>query len=118
MALKLRAYETQAKLSIGLAIGAAVSMFGTVFLLLRNFDATNFLIAYRSSSMYMPALGATILLSLGLATIGFFVGLNSAGQKRNKQSQLSWIGFFLNASVITLSLCCGVFFWFTRWAEG
>jgi len=114
VAFKIKTYEDQAKLSV---ILAAVGGFFTVAALgaiLRNFDAHTGWVQYGTKTVFLPALGGCLVLALALAAIGFFVALNSAGQRRNKRSRLSWTGFFLNALVIMFALCAGVFFFFTR----
>jgi len=114
VAFKIKTYEDQAKLSV---ILATVGGFFTVAALggiLRNFDLSTGWVRYGTKSIFMPALGGCLVLALALAAIGFFVALNSAGQRRNKRSRLSWMGFFLNAFVIMFALCVGVFFAITR----
>lgn len=114
MAFKIKTYEDQAKLSVILAaVGGflAVAALGGI---LRNFDARTGWVEYGTKSIFLPALGGCLMLALALAATGFFVALNSAGQRRNKRSRLSWTGFFLNALVIMFALCVGVFFAITR----
>jgi hypothetical protein len=114
VAFKIKTYEEQAKLSVILA--AIGGFFALVALggILRNFDASTGWVRYGTKTIFMPALGGCLVLALALAAIGFFVGLNSAGQRRNKRSRLSWTGFFLNALVIVLALCVGAVFAITR----
>lgn len=114
MAVNLRNYETQAVLSLYMGIFAALTALAGVGLLARNFDTQNFWVSYSSESLYIPALGLTLFVSLAVGTVGFFVALNSAGQKRNKRSALSWKSFFLNAAALTLALAAGLFFYLTR----
>jgi hypothetical protein len=115
VAFDLKAYEGQAKLSIILALGGAVGAAGGIFLILQAFDWENFWLAYNPSGKRFLLIGATLALALVLAGSGFFVALNSAGQRRNKQSNLSWMGFVLNAVVLTMALSAGVFFAITRY---
>jgi len=114
MVLKVKTYEDQAKLSVILAIVGALATVGAVGLMLRNFDATGFFVSYRSNGPWLPIVGAGLLVGLGAGVGGFFIALNSAGQRRNKRSALSWQAFFLNALVVTVVLSACIFFYFTR----
>lgn len=111
----LNTYENQARLSVIAAGVGALATVATIVLLARNFtNLQTFYVVYNPETLYLPALGASLLAALGCGAIGFFVGLNSAGQKRNTQSKLAWMGFFFSAAVITLALCVGLFFFFAR----
>lgn len=115
----LNTYENQAWLSVGLAAVGALGMLGAIVLLARNADANFFQtywINYSPKSSYLPSLAISLMVACVAAGIGFLVGWNSAGQKRNTRSQLAWLGFFLCAGVITLSLCTGLLFYVTRHA--
>jgi len=107
-------FEQQARLSVILAAVGAVSWLGMVGLLLRNFTPQTFWVTYNPKSLYLPVLGLTLLVSLAASTAGFFIGLHSAGQRRNTRSGLSWLGFFLSAGMLTLTLCAALFFYFAR----
>lgn len=116
MKRKFKSYESQAQLSVILGvIGGACTLVaaGAVF---QRFDLQSFWVRYSKESILLPAVIGTLLFALAASTIGFFVGLHSAGQRRNKRSRLSWTGFFLNAGVITLALSTGVFFWIAKYA--
>jgi hypothetical protein len=109
-----KSYEDQAKLSVGLAILGGLAALGVLILMCRNFDAASFYVTYNRKSLWLPLLAGGLLVGLGAGTVGFLVGLNSAGQRRNKRSGLSWQGFFLNALVLTVVLAAAIFFVFTR----
>lgn len=114
MAFDLKSYENQAKLSVFLGFFSLAAAIGVVAMLGRNFSAEHFYVTYSSSGLWFPMLGAGMGLGLLAGAVGFFVGLNSAGQRRNNRSSLSWQGFFLNAGVITILMSAAIFFFFTR----
>jgi hypothetical protein len=114
--LKLSKYEDQALLSLILAIVAALSIVLTIGLLFRNFNMETFYVSYSNQGMWLPAMAGSLMFALLVSAVGFFIGLNSAGQKRNKRNRMSWQGFFLNALVITVAMSAGIFFVFTRYS--
>lgn len=113
MALSLKTYEDQAKFSVILGVVASVVVLGAILLILQRFDWATFMIPIRSKARMVAILGA-IGLAAVLSAAGFFVSLNTAGQKRNKNQSLSWTGFFFNAAVLTIATCVGVVFMMTR----
>lgn len=113
MALSLKTYEDQAKFSVILGVVASVAVLGAIVLILQRFDWATFMIPMRSKGRMVAILGAIGVAAL-LSVIGFFVSLNTAGQKRNKNQSLSWTGFFFNAIVLTIAACVGVVFMMTR----
>jgi hypothetical protein len=114
VAIDLRKFENQARVSVYLAILGAISCLVGLVAMLQRFDAQNFMITYNSKRMFHYAFAATLAVALACAVIGCGFGFNSAGQRRNKATRLSWIGFFVNAAIIALTLMTGVFFLFTR----
>ena len=109
-------YEDQAKLSVVLAVVGGVCVLASTVFILQRFDFRNFWIVYNPRSLRLFAIGIPLAAAMGASGIGFLIGLNSAGQRLNKKNKLSWTGFFLNATVITLALCCGIFFWLAKYA--
>lgn len=107
-------HEWQAKLGLGLATVGVLSLLALVAMVFRHFNLEEFAAFYLvNSPRFYLILVAT---AVGLATsgIGFIVSLNSAGQRRNQLSRVAWAAFFLNAAVITATLCVFVMFWFAR----
>lgn len=98
-----------------LAMAGGLAVFAAAFLIGRNFRWENRWTVFSTDTLYQPVLGAVLLAALTFSAAGFFLGLNSAGQKRNTQSSLAWLAFFVNASVITAAICCGLFFALTRY---
>ena len=113
MSSKLNTYEKQARLSVRLALVGCAATLGALALLALNFR--DFWIVYSPKGKWLPTFGGTMFIGLAAGVVGLFVGLNSAGQRRNTLSRLSWIGFFLSALVVTLILSAGLFFVFARY---
>ena len=109
-------FENQAKLSVILAVVGGVGVLAAMVLLGRNFtNLQTFWVAYNPRTMWLPMLAAFLFLALSAGGAGFFIGLNSAGQRRNTRSRLAWIGFFASAGVLMLAVCAAIFFYFARY---
>jgi hypothetical protein len=109
-------HELQAKVGTLLAAVGTLSAALLVVSVLWNFQIEGGEVAavyLAGGRRFYVILGSTFL---GLATggIGFFVSLNSAGQKRNPLSQLAWAAFFLNAAVVLVTMCAFVVFWIAK----
>ncbi len=114
MAVKTNVYETQATWSVILGAVASLAMLAAAAAVLQKFQLDDFEIVLRAGGgRYYAILGA-IGLAGAASLIGSLIGFSSAGHKRNKKSNLSWMGFFVNAVVMTLTLCLFVFFWLTK----
>ena len=113
--LSLRRYEDQARISVYLSIAALVFVAALAVLILQHLVVKEKVIPYNPKSLRMPLVYAFGLTALGLGAAGFGLGLNSAGQRRNDKPTHSWIGFFLGAGAITLSLI--LLFLFRSWGE-
>jgi hypothetical protein len=107
-------FEVQARISVALALLGGLAALSAITLLVLKFKADTRMVVYNARGPFMLLFGAALLAALLAGGVGLLIGLNSAGQKRNTRSQLSWTGFFVSAAVITLSLCAGLFFYFTR----
>lgn len=108
--LSLRRYDHQAILSVIISAFSILPMIGLVILMIRNMDWNEHIIYYGSLAYRLAVLG-DVAFTLMMATIGLGLGLNSVGQRRNDRQQLSWIGFFLGALVICLTLVLFFLFW-------
>jgi len=98
----LRRYDTQALVSVILALISVVCLIGLALCVFRNMNWSEFVIYHgpRRKPIVMVAGAITMLLSV----CGFGLGYNSAGQRRNDKQQLSWLGFFVSALVMCLTL--------------
>lgn len=110
----LKSYESQATISVILAGLGAFGVMVALFCVLKGFDWQVFMLTYNSKGPRLILLGASLFVSLAAGVVGFCVGFNSAGQRRNKKSRLAWIGFFTNAALIAVSLMVAIFFVLTR----
>lgn len=110
---RVNQYEMQAQWSVRLAALAGVFALGLAFLVFRNFDL-ELGIKYSASGKAFYVLLGCAALALASSGLGFVIALNSAGQRMNNLSQLSWTGFFANAGILTLSACLFIFFWLLK----
>jgi len=101
----LRRYDTQARLSIIIALASIVTMLGLVYCIFRKNMGVFFeeFVLYHGPNRKLAIYLATAITIL-LAVFGFGLGYNSAGQRRNDKQQLSWLGFFISAVVICLTI--------------
>ena len=111
---KTNPHELQAKWSLLLAIAAGLSTLLLIAGVFRYFSFADFAAYYVENSLRFYGIIATTLFSLVASGIGFFVALNSAGQKRNALSGLAWKTFFAHALIITVTLCVIIIFFFAR----
>lgn len=114
--LDLHNYETQATLSILLATVAALAVAAAGGAVLYKFNWQDFILVYNRDGFLLYALAGTLFVAMAASVVGFCVALNSAGQRRNAKSRLSWLGFFCNAALMALALMIGFLFLFTRQA--
>lgn len=114
MAKRINAYLLQARLSIGLAVGGALCCAALVFGVISAYDP-DMGVVYKSGGPRYYAILVSTFVGFAATAVGFAISLNSAERKTNPNPRLSWIGFFLNAGVLTLTLCVFIFFFFNRW---
>jgi hypothetical protein len=112
---KKNPYETQAKLSLLLAVIGGLSALMLVFcVFFRYFSFEEWAARYVEGSPRFYVIIGCAVLGMAAGWTGFFVGLNSAGRRRNPLSSLAWTAFFLNAAVALVSMCTFVVFWFAK----
>ncbi len=108
--LSLRRYEDQARISLVASLASAVTFIALVGLILRRLSWAELTVFYGQPTR-MAILLATAVTGL-LAVIGFGLGINSVGQRRNERQSLSWTGFFVSSVVMVLTLIVFAFFTF------
>lgn len=114
MAKKLNSFERQASLSITLALIAGFCALGLLAAVVTAFDTDVMGVKYRSNSWRFYFIVFSTAGALAASAIGGLVALNSAGQKSNSRSSLSWMGFFANSGAFTLTACTFIGFWFLK----
>ena|GEM_PF-643513 len=116
MARKKRAnpHETQAKISLVLSIVGGLSMLLLIVCVFRHFHFSEFAALYVKKSLRFYLILASTVGGLACGGIGFFLSLNSAGQKRNNLSKLAWQTFFIHAAIILVTACVFILFYFAR----
>lgn len=106
----LRRYEDQARISLAAALASMVTFVALVGLVLRRLSWTELTVFYGQPTRTAVLL-ATAFTGL-LAVIGFGLGINSVGQRRNERQNLSWMGFFISSAVLVLTVVVFAFFTF------
>ena len=112
--LKLKTYEDQAKLGVVLAAISLVAALCGAYGVLSRFEFETFFTYYSPNSLRLPLIGAALLGSVLCGAVAFFIGFSTAGQRRNKATNVSWLAFFLSAAGMTLAMSVGIFFFLTR----
>lgn len=97
----LRRAENQAQVSALLSALSVLPLAALSFFVVQKIDWAE-LVLYYGPNRRIAILG-TAAVTLLMSAIGFGLGLNSAGQRRNDKQQLSWIGFFTGALVLALT---------------
>ncbi len=111
---KTNPHELQAKWSLLLAVAAGLSTLVLIAGVFRHFSFSDFAAYYVEKSPRFYGMIAATLFSLAASSIGFFVALNSAGQKRNELSGLAWKTFFAHALIIGVTIGVIIVFFFAR----
>ncbi len=107
----LRRYEDQAKASLVFGIVGCLSLLAQILLVFRHVDTNTWSVMYGNMNRkYLILLATAVSLFLGAIALG--LGFNSAGQRRNEKTKLSWLGFFLGAGAVCLAIIVACFFQF------
>jgi hypothetical protein len=91
-----------------IALVSLVALIGLAVVVLQNMNYQEYTIVYGPRRRIAILVGTAV--TLLLSAVGMGMGYNSAGQRRNDKQALSWLGFFLGALVLSLTI--GVFFLF------
>jgi len=110
----LRKYEVQARYSAALAVCSLAPCAFALLLVWKRFDLTLGRIVYGAQGRFVLAFAGCVLASLAASALGFVLGWNSAGQRRNEKSARSWAGFFIGGGVLTLDLILLIAFYMLR----
>ena len=110
----LRRYDVQANYAFGLSLASVIPFVVAAWLAFTRYDGTLGQIIHGEQGQFVPAFAGCVLLSMIPGTLGFLLGWNSAGQRRNDKPGRSWIGFFLGGGVLTLDLVLLLAFFMLR----
>ncbi len=110
----MRRYDVQASYAVWLAAIAVLPFVAASYLAVSRYESVLGRIVYGGGGRFVPAFAGAVLLSLVLAAAAFFLGLTSAGQRRNDKSNLSWAGFFFGGLIVTLNLVLLIGFYMLR----
>ena len=111
---QLRRYDVQARYAMVFALISIVPALVAVALAARNYRHDLGQIVYGSEGSFLPLYLGCVALSALPGLIGFILGWNSSGQRRNDKPARSWIGFFVGGSVVTLDIVLLIAFWMLR----
>ena len=111
---QLRRYDVQAGYACRLAVAAILPFLFALWQIASRYDAMLGRVIYSAQGRFIIAFVVCVLGSLVLSTLGFVLGLSSAGQRRNNRSGQSWLAFFLGGTILTLDLVMIVAFYLLR----
>ncbi len=106
----LRRFDVQAQYALIFSLASVVFFIGTAAMLARNWNTEQQRFVYGGSGVWLPVFLGFAGVALLLGVIGFLLGWNSAGQRRNAKSSWSWAAFFVGGLISTLSLVCLIAF--------
>lgn len=111
---RLRRYDIQASYSCVLSVVSIVPFLGALGMAFRNYRHDLGQITYGDKGLFLPVFAGCLLLSMVPGALGFLLGWNSAGQRRNDKPRRSWTGFFVGGGILTLDLILLIAFWMLR----
>ena len=109
-----RRFDIQARYAVILSAISVVPFLGAAGLVWRNYDRELGQIVYGAQGRFVPTLLGCLLLSMLPGALGFLFGWSSAGQRRNDKPALSWVGFFVGGTVLTLDIILLIAFYLLR----
>jgi len=110
----LRRYDVQAKYAFSLAMVSILPSVGALWMGWSRFNPDIGRIVYGSQGRFLLAFAGCVALSTAPAALGFVLGWSSAGQRRNDQSNRSWIAFFVGGGVLTFNIVLLIAFFMLR----
>jgi len=110
----IRRYDVQATYSLALSFISLIPFVAAAWLFLRNLHWDLHQVIYNSRGPFLPIFLACAMLAMLSAALGFVLGWNSAGQRRNDRPGQSWTGFFLGGIIVTLDLILLIAFFMLR----
>jgi len=110
----LRRFDVQANLAALLALLSLAPFAVAAFLAVSRYNSELGQIVYGSKGKFLPVFAGSVLLSMFPSAVGFLLGWNSAGQRRNEKPTRSWIGFFLGGLILTFNVILLIAFWMRR----
>lgn len=113
----LRQYDTQAKLSMIFAVVSILGLCALVILLQRRYNSEMNQFIYGSASTYAPAVYLTTALTMLMAAAAAGIGGNSAGQKRNEKTRMSWASFFIGVTVLAVTIVAFAMFFMNKFPQ-
>jgi len=111
----LRRYDVQAQVAMILSFVSVIFLLALIVLAFQRLDTQSWVIPYSPKSFRMAAIVLCAAIAFWTGVFGLGFGLNSAGQRRNDKPAQSWIGFFVGAASVTLTLIVLAAFWL--WKE-
>lgn len=97
----LRRFDVQAAYSLVLSLISIPPLIAAVIAVISRYNADLGQIIYGAKGRFLLAFLGAVGVSSALGALGFFLGWNSAGQRRNERQSRSWIGFFVGGAVLT-----------------
>lgn len=115
--LSLRRYDVQAKVSLVIAVLSFLGMCALGLLMHHRYNPQMKMFIYGSKTLYAPAIYLTTAITMLLAATAAAMGANSAGQRRNDATRLSWAGFFVGAIVLAATIILFFMFFMNKFPQ-
>lgn len=114
MPARANTFEKQALLSVAAGAVGLFAVLGALAIILPRFEMADFSVVMSREGKAYPLTLAAVAVACLAGAVGFFSGFNSAGNRRNSKSNLSWAGFFLSSGVLILALSTFLVFYFAK----
>ena len=111
---RLRRFDIQATYAMTCALISSAPCAVAVWLAISRYHPELRQIVYGAQGRFEPAFIAAIVGSIIPGMLGFALGWNSAGNRRNDRPIRSWIGFFVGGGVVTMDLVLLIAFYMLR----